>query len=332
MTTKLQLSHLPNFHGSFSWDYDILIANIRAEKPDYLKHSDPATWPRITTARFSAQLGPLATIRDDLADLPLGLAYDNEIARAFGAQVPADINVDRSERISGWGNMRLRHYLFPFYFGPGGHTYSRRNGEGLAPSTRIQWIVGVTGLRPERTTVASMPRKRRIYSVPSSDSEEDDVPNSQAVPASATQAYREVLAMVDELPGSEHARLQKQVDELERALVKQRNATRNACAGFEEETRTRKDRIAALEQALAEKEAVLEDKDAELRRKSAELEQGRKEISEAKQQVLDIWAAMKAASRPGHELKADNVVSGVATTKGDTADRRCAEGAITTIE
>ncbi|KAJ4375693.1 hypothetical protein N0V86_007226 [Didymella sp. IMI 355093] len=142
-TTKLQLSDLREFQGAFSWNNDILIANINAEKPDCNQH-DPATWPRMTTARFQEAFGSLLLSTSDAKDIPLGFAYDNEIAQQFGKRVSAtDTVVAREEDGEDYG-INSRHCLFPYFYSPTSHTYSNTAGKGLAPLAWRVWINKVT--------------------------------------------------------------------------------------------------------------------------------------------------------------------------------------------
>lgn len=322
-TTKVQLSDLPQFRGTFSWDEDNLIANIKASKADY-DQLDPATWPRMTTARLEAQLGSLSSMDKDLDNLPLGLAYDNEIAQIFGAQNPHYIGVEVREPQHRYGRkcMNFRHYLFPYFYGPTGYTY-KAAGSGLSSNIRTQWIARVTGAYPKKATVAAAeattPGRRRIYSVDSSNSESEVGRDSPAPPTSATQAYREVLDMIDRCRSTELADLQEQVDRLKRVPATQTQTSVDAVAAFEKHMQAEKDRVVALEQALADKERELADRDSELedkndelthkeaqiRHKDAELQRSQKETDEARHQVIDIWTQMKAASRQGGKRAAD---------------------------
>ncbi|KAF3040013.1 hypothetical protein E8E11_002477 [Didymella keratinophila] len=314
LRVKVKMIWQPNHGHQLPQEFqgeDTLVANIIAEKPDY-NQSDSATWPRMTISRLEEQLGPSTNMAEDLEDIPLGLAYDNNVAQMFGAQVFTSISIGAKWQGSHWCpayNMSFRHYLFPYYYGPGGHTYSR--------------------------------------SIPASDGEaEDDGPDSPATPTSATQAYREVLDMVDKSSTTELTNLQKQVDELKRALADQKRTSHNLSTAWQRGIQPQENRTAALEQALAAKDRELKDKDvelqgkdealeeknrtlrhkdteikhksAELKARDTELEQNKKETAEVKQQVLDIWTKMKAASRDDSTRKAGEEGMGGADKKDRT--------------
>lgn len=176
----------------------------------------------------------------------------------------------------------------------------------------------MTGARP-RTTIAatraaSTPCRRQTYCIPSSDSETEDAPDAHTPPASATQAYREVLEMMDKTSASELATLRGQVEDHEQALARQKELTAineketqhwkkeadryklcceslvNQCHRAKTENEVLRDEVATLKHAVDEKDD--------------ELKASKDEASEAKQQLIEIWTKMKAAEQDGGKRKA----------------------------
>lgn len=330
-TTKIQLSDLPEFRGAFSWDADILVFRIKAENLDYNQH-DPATWPRMTAARFKEAFGSLRFGKSDAEGIPLGLAYDDEIAQQFGRRVSAAENIVAREEDSEDHHMNFRHYLFPYFYGPSGHVYPNSTGKGLVSSIRIHWILRVTGARPGRTIAtapgASTPDRRQTHSIPSSYSEAEDTPDPHAPPTSATQAYREVLEMMDQTSTSELTTLRSQVEDYEQALARQKELT----AINEKEARYWKKEADHHKRCYGSlmdechrartKNEVLQDEMATLKQavdeKGNELKASKDEASEAKQQVIQIWTKMKAAEQDGGKRKASEEGAGGGNKKAKT--------------
>ena len=285
------LEDLPELGTAFSWITAYLRTNLEATQPGYNIH-DPATWPRMTEAQVDdkidlrSRLFRLCKVMT-VGDLPQGLAYDHAIARRYLAECPEPNTSDSEERKGTLVSLSKFFYKFPYSFTPDGVL---RVTPRLPNEDRDRWILAVTG---------SPAQPHRF-----------DKLRPLSPPESSTEAFREVLAMMNKTPAAKVVSLEDKVEKLERELREQQGETNTYKKGYVA-ARTRRDeaetKVKALKSQVTNLEQTLKGKNGELEASKKETAAAKKETAaakketadaqneatETKQQVFEIWTRMK---------------------------------------
>ena len=121
-------------------------------------------------------------------------------------------------------------------------------------------------------------------------------PKPSSPPESSTEAFREVLAMMNKTPAAKVVSLEDKVEKLERELREQQGETNTYKKGYVA-ARTRRDeaetKVKALKSQVTNLEQTLKGKNGELEASKKETADAKKEATETKQQVFEIWTRMK---------------------------------------
>ncbi|KAL1604352.1 hypothetical protein SLS59_004150 [Nothophoma quercina] len=279
------LDHLLEFETAFSWTTACLRAILEAAQPGYNFH-DPATWPRMTEGQVDDKIDVRSRLRTVMTagDLLQGLAYDHAIARRYLAECPepktAYFGGDQGTSVL----LSEFFYQFPYSFTPGGVL---RVTPRLPSEDRDRWILAVTG------SPAQPPHVNK--------------PKPPSPPESSTEAFREVLAMMNKTPAAKVVSLEDKVEKLERELKEQQGMT-NTYKKEYVAVRKRRDaaenEVKALRSQVTNLEQTLKGKNGKLEASKKETTDAKNEATETKQQVFEIWTRMEKHRRC-HEQEAE---------------------------
>ncbi|KAH7396661.1 hypothetical protein DE146DRAFT_756371 [Phaeosphaeria sp. MPI-PUGE-AT-0046c] len=144
MAREIDQAHLLEYTGEFSFDHKLILEFIKTAKPDY-DHTDPKTWPLITSAYLNKWLiKPYSGV----LMLPPFIAYERSLVDLCVAD-REDGNVELV-REDGVKTVRSRfHHHFPFIYNHNGH---KRKFEYMHADHYTSWVFGVTGKVPATRT------------------------------------------------------------------------------------------------------------------------------------------------------------------------------------